>query len=126
MTKTSNPTRGLSVTGKTREAVAAFLKNMQERRFSDAERALKEVKNKKFTNEEYKAGYVNALDGLLLSVRSGDERDFCNKVAFTSENSKNYRAEFKEFSAKPIRTSFDRGYFAAWQDLMQYKYNLEK
>lgn len=126
MTKTSNPSRGFTVTGKTREAVQSFLSNVMDRKFSDAERDLEDMKTKKFTDVEYRAGYLNALEGILLSIRSGDERDFLNKVEFTNENVKRYKEEFKEFSQKPIRSSFDQGFFAAWQDLMQFRYNIEE
>ena len=126
MTKTSSNTKGLSVQGKTRKAVAEFIDNLLDRKFTDAERSLEGVKGCSFSDEDYKAGYVNALEGLLLTVRSGDERDFLNRNQFTPENLKDYRAEFKDFASLPIRTSWDSGYFNAWSDLMQYKYNTEK
>lgn len=126
MTKTTKPGRGLTVTGKTRESVISFFKNMIDRRFTDAEKALSAIKERKFTDEEYKTGYINALDGLLLSVRSGDERDFYNKNNFDKKSLKEHREEFKEFRKNPIRTQFDQGYFAAWSDIMQYRYNVEK
>ncbi len=126
MTKTSSNTRGLSVRGKTRNAVAEFIEYLLDRRFTDAERSLDAVKDCTFGDEEYKEGYVKALEGLLLTVRSGDERDFLNKNDFTPDTLKDYRNEFKEFASSPIRTSWDSGYFDAWADLMQYKQNMEK
>ncbi|HUV54115.1 MAG TPA: hypothetical protein VMW03_02800 [Candidatus Krumholzibacteriaceae bacterium] len=126
MTKTSSNTKGLSVQGKTRKAVAEFIENLLDRKFTDAERSLEAVKDCSFSDEEYKAGYVNALEGLLLTVRSGDERDFLNRNQFTPENLKDYRSKFKGFASSPIRTSWDSGYFDAWADLMQYKYNVER
>lgn len=126
MTKTSSNTRGLSVRGKTRNAVAEFIEYLLERRFTDAERSLDAVKDCSFGDEEYKEGYVKALEGLLLTVRSGDERDFLNNNDFTPESLNDYRKEFKDFASSTIRTSWDTGYFDAWADLMQYKYNMEK
>ena len=99
---------------------------MQDRRFTDAEKTLVAIRERKFTDEEYKTGYINALDGLLLSVRSGDERDFYNKNNFDKKSLKTHREEFKEFRKIPIRTQFDSGYFAAWSDIMQYRFNIEK
>ncbi|MBT4425034.1 hypothetical protein HOC87_11830 [Candidatus Bathyarchaeota archaeon] len=126
MTKTIKPGRGLTVTGKTRESVLSFFKNMIDRRFTEAEKALSAIRERKFTDEEYKTGYINALDGLLLSVRSGDERDFYNRTNLNKKNLKEHKAEFKEFRKTPIRTQFDSGYFAAWSDIMQYKINVDK
>ncbi len=99
---------------------------MLDRRFTDAEKTLVAIREGKFTDEEYKTGYINALDGLLLSVRSGDERDFYNRNNFDKKSLKTHREEFKEFRKIPIRTQFDSGYFAAWSDIMQYRFNIEK
>ncbi len=126
MTKTTKPGRGLSVTGKTREGVTTFFKNVLDRRFTDAEKAMEAIKARKFTDAEFKTGYINALEGLLLSVRSGDDRDFYNRNNFDEKSLKAHRDEFKEFRKTPIRTQFDSGYFAAWSDIMQYRGNVEK
>jgi len=126
VTKTSNPSKGLSVTGKTRESVVAFFGNLQERKFSEAERELENIKDKKFNDDEFKQGYMNALEGLLQSVRSGDEREFFNRANLTGENLKSYMTKFEEFRKVPTRTLFDSGYFTAWNDLLQFKRNIEE
>lgn len=102
-----------------------FFKNMLDRKFTDAEKALGAIRERKFQNEEFRAGYTNALEGLLLSVRSGDERDFYNRNNFAEKGLKTYREEFKNLRKSPIRTQFDSGYFAAWSDIMQYRNNSE-
>lgn len=99
---------------------------MIDRRFTDAEKAMDVIKARKFTDAEFKMGYINALEGLLLSVRSGDERDFYNRNNFDEKSLKTHRDEFKEFRKTPIRTQFDSGYFAAWSDIMQYRGNVDK
>jgi hypothetical protein len=123
VTKTTKPGRGLTVTGKTREAVINFFTNMLDRKFTDSEKALKILRERKFPDEEFKHGYINAMEGLLLSVRSGDERDFYNRNNFAVKGLKTYREEFKEMRKSPIRSPFDSGYFAAWSDIMQYNNN---
>jgi hypothetical protein len=120
----SNLGRQFSVRGKTRELVIAFIKNLLERKFTDAERELQNIKQKKFPNDEYQLGYTKALEGLMLSVRSGDERDFYNRT----NNGKKldvYIKEFKEFRKLPVRTQFDQGYFSAWTDILQYRINTD-
>ena len=97
----SKPGRKLSVTGKTRELVILFIKNLLERKFTDAERELQNIKQKRFPNKEYQLGYIKALEGFILSVRSGDERDFYNRP----NNGKTldiYIKEFKEFNGFSI------------------------
>lgn len=125
MTKTSNPGRKLSVIGKTRNIVVTFFENLLERKFSDAERELESLKERPFPDEGYREGYINAFDGLLLSVRSGDERDFYNRIHMSDKTLKDYIVDFKEMRKQPIRTQFDQGYFSAWMDILQYKINTE-
>lgn len=125
MTKTSKPGRKLSVTGKTRESVITFFDNLLDRKFSDAERELENIKQKRFPDPEYRNGYANALEGLLLSVRSGDERDFYNRT-HNGKTLQDYIKEFKDFRKLPVRTQFDQGYFSAWTDILQYQINTDK
>lgn len=123
MTTTNKLGRKLSVTGKTRESVTLFFDNLLDRKFTDAERELENIKTKKFPDEEYQKGYINALEGLLLSVRSGDDRDFYNRLQMNGNKVEDYVHNFKEFRKLPIRTPFDQGYFSAWTDIVQYKIN---
>ncbi len=125
MTTTNNLGRKLSVTGKTRESVILFFDNLLERKFSDAEKELENIKTRKFPDEEYQKGYINALEGLLLSVRSGDDRDFYNRTHMMGKTLENYIDEFKDFRKLPIRTQFDQGFFSAWTDIFQYRVNKE-
>jgi len=125
VTKTSKPGRKLSVTGKTRESVIIFFDNLLDRKFSDAERELENIRQKRFPDQEYRLGYTNALEGLLLSVRSGDERDFYNRT-HNGKTLNDYIKEFKDFRKLPVRTQFDQGYFSAWTDILQYQVNTDK
>lgn len=122
----SKPGTKLTVTGKTRESVVTYLENVHDRKFTDAERELAALKEKKFPDEEYQQGYLNAMEGLLLSVRSGDDRDFYNRTNGNEKSSQDYVKEFKEFRKLPIRTQFDQGFFSAWTDIIQYRINTEK
>ena len=121
----SKPGAKLTVTGKTRESVIAYLQNVHDRKFTDAERELETLKTRKFPDDEYQMGYINAMDGLLLSVRSGDDRDFYNRTHVSGKTLDDYVTEFKEFRKLPIRTQFDQGFFSAWTDIIQYRINTE-
>ncbi len=121
----SKPGSKLTVTGKIRESVITFLGNVHDRKFTDAERELETLKSKKFPDDEYQMGYLNAMDGFLLSVRSGDERDFYNRMHISDKTFDDYVKEFKDFRKLPIRTQFDQGFFSAWTDIIQYRINTE-
>jgi hypothetical protein len=110
----------------TRNEVIAFFETLFARRFSDAERAIEAMKEKKIGDVEFKEGYVNALEGLLLSYRSGDERDFLNRAPFDKKSMARYKKEFTGFVRDGVRSPFDIGFFMAWSDLLQYRLYSEK
>lgn len=109
-----------------RGGIIAFFGSVLERKFSDAERALKAVREKRFGTSEFKAGYLNALEGILLSSRSGDARDFLNKAPFDAESMEMYKRDFGAFVREGVHTPFDIGYFSAWSDFMHYRVNSKK
>jgi len=118
--------RGMMASRTARGDIIAFFKSVLERRFSDAERAMNAVREKRFGNSEFKSGYLNALEGILLSLRSGDTRDFLNKASFDAESMEGYRREFGAFVMEGAHTSFDMGYFSAWSDFMHYRLKSEE
>lgn len=126
MTKNSKATSNLIIKGKAREELSQFLSNALDRKFTDAERVLEDLKNRDLGDPEFKEGYLAALEGILLSVRSGDERDFFNKINFDPDKMEEYKEEFLEFNTSPVRTSYDMGFFSAWTDLLQYRINIGK
>lgn len=111
---------------KTRGDVIDFFESLLARRFSDASRALKSIKEKRQGDTEFKEGYVNALEGLVLSFRTGDERDFLNRVHLDTDSMRMYRKKFRAFIRNGVRSPFDIGFFSAWSDLMQYRLNTER
>ncbi|MCW4035646.1 MAG: hypothetical protein NWE75_00475 [Candidatus Bathyarchaeota archaeon] len=118
--------RGLMSSKAAKDDVVAFFENLYSRRFSEAEKAIEAVRERRFGNNEFKEGYVKALEGLLLSCKSGDERDFLNRAPFDSRSMKRYRKQFRDFLKKGIHSPFDIGYFMAWSDLVQYRLENEK
>jgi hypothetical protein len=124
VTKTSK-NHALILKGKNRELLIEFLRNLLDRKFTDAERVLESLDAKDFSDKEFKKGYINALEGMILSSRSGDDRDFFNKENFHNEKLA-FQKEFNSFREKISTSNFDRGYFSAWSDLTQYKFNIKE
>ena len=106
---------------KSKNDIINFFECLNARRFSDAEKALQVIKETRFEDSDFKKGYINALEGLLLSHRTGDERDFLQKAPFDKKSMKNYSKDFKEFVKNGYRSPFDVGYFLAWSDMLQYR-----
>ena len=98
--------------------VVRFFQLLKGRRFAEAERVLERIRNN--TNEtEWNRGYLHALDGILLSLKTNDSYSFITNLNFESEKDlKKTRKEFlKEYKNK-IHSDFDRGFFASWADYM--------
>jgi hypothetical protein len=116
----------MTATGKTREAVIVFFDAVIERRFSDADKALDEVRDRKNTNPDFQEGYIKALEGILTSARSGDERDFFNRASTTPEGLEKHSKDFRELLMKGRPKPFDTGFFSAWSDLVHYRLAVKK
>ena len=124
--KRSDRPRGMTATGKTREAVIVFFDAVLERRFSDADKALDEVKGRKNANPEFQGGYIKALEGMLSSAKSGDERDFFNRSLSTEEALEKYSQDFRATTRIGQPKPFDLGFFSAWSDLVHYRLATKK
>jgi len=124
--KRSDKPRGMSAIGKTREAVIVFFDAVIERRFSDADKAISEVRSRKNPNPDFQDGYIKALEGILTSARSGDERDFFNKIPGTEEELEKHSHDFREILQKGRPKPFDVGFFSAWSDLTHYRLAVKK
>jgi hypothetical protein len=111
---------------KARDDVIAFFDNIEERRFTDASRTLQSIMKKSFGDAEFKEGYTKALEGLLLSARTGDERDFLNRAPFDAKTMKRYQKEFRDFVKDGVHSPFDIGFFLAWSDLVQHRLDTGK
>ncbi|MBM3292008.1 hypothetical protein FJY84_04955 [Candidatus Bathyarchaeota archaeon] len=116
----------MSTTGKTRESVILFYDSLIERRFSDAEKALTDVKEKRNINPDFKEGYVKALEGMLISAKSGDDRDFFNKAVYQKNEMERYSKDFRQIIQGGIHSPFDIGYFSAWSDFIHYRISITK
>ena len=88
-------------------------------------RSIKRIKEKKFYEAKFKEGYIHALEGILLSNRTGDERELYNKLTFEAPEIRKYKREFRDFTVNGLHSEFDKGFFSAWHDLMHYRDNQE-
>jgi hypothetical protein len=57
-------------------------------------------------------GYLKALEGLLLTAKSSDDKYlYLSKIEKTQKNFKMLRREFSQEAKKSLHSDFDRGYF---------------
>ena len=88
------------------------------RAWTDAEKELDTIRQKAQNTAWYK-GYVKALEGLLLTYRSNDDKYIYLPKALatrTEDNIKQLQKEFGEFATNQIHGEYDRGFFKALAD----------
>lgn len=119
--KNSRTKRGMLAPVSTRDATIKFFDDLFNRRFSEADRSIKKLREKKFNEVRFKEGYIHALEGILLSNRTGDDRELYNKLTFELSEIQKYKKEFREFTVNSLHSEFDKGFFSAWHDLMHYR-----
>ena len=91
---------------------------MEARAWTDAEKELDAIRQKAENAPWYK-GYVKALEGLLLTYRTNDDKYIYlpRILASRGEESINQlRKDFGEFAVNEIHGEYDRGYFKALED----------
>lgn len=91
---------------------------MEARAWTDAEKEL-DVIRQKAENALWYKGYVKALEGLLLTFRTNDDKYiYLPRMLGTrgEESINQLRKEFGEFAANEIHGEYDRGYFKALEE----------
>lgn len=102
-----------------RNAVSQYFQFIIERRFGEAEKKLEEVKQA-LGQSKQEAGYLKALEGLLLTYRSSNDKYlYLTNVELTSKNVEALKKEFSEQAESPLHADYDKRYFSALADFMR-------
>jgi len=96
---------------------------VSERKFAEAERTLERItaRMEKSDEKEFNKGYLRALDGIILTSRSGSETDefFGNLDLNDIGALKRYHKDFLQNAKSRFHADYDRGYFSALADYMR-------
>lgn len=81
---------------------------------------LERLKDKTRKNE-WNRGYLQALNGMIVTKKSNDERYafLANLDLENEEDIKKNRREFLNQIRCDFHTDYDRGFFMAWADLLR-------
>ena len=107
--------------------VNKFLEHVEARAWTDAEKEL-DIIRQKSDNSQWSRGYVKALEGLMLTYRTNDDKYiFLPKVlaSRTEDTISSLKKEFSEFAANELHGEYDRGYFKALDDYFTLLGNME-
>ena len=102
--------------------MARFFQLVSERKFAEAERILERIyaRMKNSRKEEFNRGYLDALNGIILSFRSGGPYEFFSNLDLTDVTSlKKHYKDFKRHARGMFQADYDRGYFSALADFLR-------
>jgi len=103
----------------TKNHLSQYFHLIVEKRFGEAEKKLDEIRQTARRSEQDR-GYLKAVEGLLLTYRSSDDKYlYLNNVELTAKNVEALKKEFNEQTASPLYESYDKGYFSALGDFVK-------
>jgi len=109
--------------GEKRHLTTHFFQLLKQRNLTQAERTLEKM-SQEAKNTKWRRGYIHALRGMLIASKSGDDkRAFINRMK--DRNLLKIRRDFAKKSRDPLQTRFDRGFFAAWADYVEFSEKAE-
>ena len=95
-----------------------FLKMIVTRRIPEAEQELEKIRGKLEKTKD-DLGYVRALEGLVLTEKSGDKNLYLNRLNLDEKSVKEIHAQFIARAANELHEEYDRGYFRALADYLK-------
>ena len=107
--------------------VTRFFQLVKNRQFAEAERELERIKQK-MKNNEWNQGYLEALNGILLSTRTNnDNYSLLSRInPKDGKTLKEYRREFLKQVSNRLREDYDKGFFSAWADYTRILIKMRK
>ncbi|HJX23475.1 MAG TPA: hypothetical protein VJ574_03585 [Candidatus Bathyarchaeia archaeon] len=97
-----------------------FLQLLTQRSIAEAERVLERIKEKAGIQDERTMGYMAALQGALIALKSNDDRyAFIMRTDADDKSINRFKNEFIRHERSEIHSDYDRGYFSAWAEYMR-------
>jgi len=96
-----------------------YLHLIAQRSLSEAERTLEKIRLE-IKGTPWQKGYINALEGMLVAIKSGDTRYvYMNRLEASERKMVDEaRQRFHREARNPFEGEFDRGFFAAWSEFL--------
>ena len=110
---------GRTLSRKIAEIVTNYFHSISQKNLTYAFRELSKIEND-MTASEWHNGYFNALDGMLIALRSDTRYAYIKRIAEKDQQNINkLRRAFSNQAENPLQTDFDRGFFSAWSDYLR-------
>ena len=116
-----------AVPRKIKALIQRFMVLLNERRMSEAEKILLQIKER-LKSTPWDQGFYNALEGIFAAFRAKDNPYFYATQIDPSDTKKlrQLRKEFLEESTNPLQNEFDQGFFSAWAEYVKDLKRLKK
>ena len=85
------------------------------RRIPEAEQELEKIRAKLEKTKD-DLGYMRALEGLVLTEKSGDKNLYLNRLNLDEKSVKDVHGQFLTHATNELHDEYDRGYFRALAD----------
>ena len=93
---------------------------IRDRQINEAEEHLNEL-TKKMDGSKEAEGIMKALEGLILSLKSGNEKHhYVHQILSSKDTAERAKKEFEEHSTNPLHSPYDRGYFKALKEFVEF------
>jgi hypothetical protein len=110
---------GRTLSRKIAKIVTNYFHGISHNNLTDAFRELSKIEND-MTVSEWHKGYFNALEGMLIALRSNTRYAYIKRIREKDQQSINkLRRAFSNQAEDPLQTDFDRGFFSAWSDCLR-------
>ena len=96
--------------------ITHYFQLLIQRNFAEAERELQRIKQER-TPTKWSQGYYNALEGMLIALKSSDNRYlYINRIDHKKIDELQKR--FNKLSKNLLQGDFDKGFFTAWSEYL--------
>jgi hypothetical protein len=110
---------GRTKSRKIANTVTNYFQHVSHKNYSEALRELNQIEID-MTASEWQKGYINALQGMLIALRSDTRYAYIKRIGEKDQQSiTKLRRAFSHQAEDPLQTDFDRGFFSAWSDYLR-------
>ncbi len=96
-----------------------YFHSINNRNFADADRIIDKIKNNSKQSERL-TGFLSALEGMRLSIYTNEKYALITQLPNDQGEVQTLRREFNLKIRNPLSTNFDRGYFSAWIEYIDF------
>lgn len=89
------------------------------RNFAEADRIIDKIKNNANKNDRFH-GFLSALEGMRISVYANEKYAFIVQLSTNQRDAQKLKKEFNKKIKNPLSTNFDKGFFTAWLEYINF------